>query len=68
MSCAANWIAVLPKVCAYFGQRRFINILDEMEKYDRDVMLHAREFEDAKRACGKIISADNLTVHTFLPE
>ncbi len=34
----------LPQVCQYFGRREFVNILTELNKYDRDVEKHYNDF------------------------
>ncbi|MEK6264179.1 MAG: hypothetical protein N2B06_05335 [Clostridium sp.] len=45
----------LPKICAYFGKPEFMNVLDELEKYHRNVEKHYREFEETKRIWAKIM-------------
>ena len=45
----------LPKICAYFGQPDFINVLAELEKYHRNVAKHHREFLETQRIWAKIM-------------
>jgi len=45
----------LPKICNYFGKPDFINILSELEKYDRNVEKHYEEFIEAQRIWSKIM-------------
>lgn len=45
----------LPKICAYFGQPDFINILAELEKYHKNVKKHYRDFLETKRIWAKIM-------------
>lgn len=47
---------VLPKVCEYFGQPDFINILAELEKYHKNVKKHYKEFEETQRVWAKIMN------------
>ena len=46
---------VLPKVCTYFGQPDFINILAELEKYHKNVKKHYNEFVENQRIWAKIM-------------
>lgn len=46
----------LPKVCAYFDKPEFTNILDEMEKYHKNVAKHAWEFQETKRIWEKVMA------------
>ncbi|MDQ0216939.1 hypothetical protein ELQ35_09580 [Peribacillus cavernae] len=45
----------LPKICAYFGQPDFINVLAELEKYHKNVEKHYRDFLETKRIWAKIM-------------
>jgi uncharacterized cysteine cluster protein YcgN (CxxCxxCC family) len=50
---------VLPKICAYFDQPEFMNILSELEKYHRNVMKHHQDFMETKAIWAKVM--DHLT-------
>ena len=39
-----NLTATLPKVCAFFGKEDFMNILEELEKYHKNVKKHYDQF------------------------
>jgi len=45
----------LPKVCAFFGQPDFMKVLDELDRYDRNVKRHYRDFVETKRIWAKIM-------------
>lgn len=45
----------LPKLCTHFRQPRFMSILTELEKYDRKVEKHYRDFGEAQMAWAKIM-------------
>ena len=45
----------LPKICAYFGNPKFMNILSELEKYHKNVNKHYNEFLDTQRIWAKIM-------------
>jgi len=45
----------LPKICAYFEQPDFMNVLTELEKYYKNVERHYREFLETKRVWAKIM-------------
>ena len=45
----------LPKICAYFGQPDFINVLAELEEYHKNVEKHYREFLETQRIWAKIM-------------
>lgn len=47
--------AVLPKVCSFFGQTDFMNILTELEKYDKNVKKHYLDFEENQRIWANIV-------------
>ncbi len=49
-------IITLPKICAYFEQRRFMNILGEFEQYTGNVHAHAQEFLQTRHAWEKVIA------------
>jgi len=46
---------ILPKICAYFGQPDFMNVIDELEKYHNNVEKHYREFHETQRIWAKIM-------------
>lgn len=46
----------LPSLSAYFGNRQFLKIADEFEKYSRNVVKHHDQFLLAQRTWEKIIS------------
>lgn len=46
---------VLPKVCAYFNQPNFMNILTELYKYNRNVKKHYYYFNETKRIWAAIM-------------
>ena len=45
----------LPKISAYFSQPEFMNILLELEKYNRNVAKHYGEFMEIQRVWAKIM-------------
>ena len=45
----------LPKICAYFGQPDFMNVLAELEKYNKNVKKHYHEFLETQRIWAKIM-------------
>ena len=45
----------LPKVCDYFGQPDFINVLAELDKYHKNVKKHYHEFLETQRIWAKIM-------------
>ncbi|HEY8910627.1 MAG TPA: hypothetical protein VIM51_10175 [Desulfosporosinus sp.] len=45
----------LPKICAYFGQTDFMNVLAELEKYHENVKKHYYEFLETQRIWAKIM-------------
>jgi hypothetical protein len=45
----------LPKICAYFGKPEFMNVLVELEKYNKKVDKHYGEFVETKRIWAKIM-------------
>jgi hypothetical protein len=47
--------AVLPKVCEYFGRPEFMNILNELEKYNRNVKKHSQDFQETKAIWAKVM-------------
>jgi hypothetical protein len=47
--------ATLPKICAYFRQPDFINVLTELEKYHRNVEKHYHTFKETQLVWEKII-------------
>ncbi len=51
-----NLASVIPKICDYFGNSNFNNILLELEFYDKNVQSHFQDFEDTKKAWSKIIN------------
>lgn len=50
-----NLSNVIPKICNYFGNDEFKNILDELEFYHTHVEEHYKDFENTKSAWAKII-------------
>ena len=46
---------VLPKICAYFGEPDFINVLAELDKYHRNVKKHYHEFLETQGIWAKIM-------------
>ena len=47
--------ATLPKICTYFRQPDFINVLAEMEKYHKNVEKHYRAFKETQLVWAKIM-------------
>jgi hypothetical protein len=47
--------ASLPKVCDYFGNKDFLNISKEFEKYNRNVKKHYEQYRMMKQIWGKIL-------------
>lgn len=45
----------LPKICAFFGQPDFMNVLPELEKYHKNVEKHYREFLETQSIWAKIM-------------
>ncbi|MBK5239650.1 hypothetical protein [Clostridium sp.] len=45
----------LPKICAYFGKPEFMNVLAELDKYNKNVEKHYSEFVETKRIWAKIM-------------
>ena len=50
-----NLSNVIPKICNYFGNDEFKNILDELDFYDTHVEEHYKDFENTKLVWAKII-------------
>ena len=50
-----NLSNVIPKICNYFGNDEFKNILDELEFYHKHVEEHYKDFDNTKSAWVKII-------------
>lgn len=48
-------IFTLPKIAAYFSKKEFMNILDELDFYRKNIEPHREEFEENKLAWGKIM-------------
>lgn len=46
---------ILPKICAYFNRAEFMNILDELEKYNKNVIKHYNDFIETKLIWSKIM-------------
>ncbi|MDD2235305.1 MAG: hypothetical protein PHV03_10515 [Desulfitobacteriaceae bacterium] len=46
--------ASLPSVCAYFGRQDFMNISKELERYNRNVKKHYRQYLDIQQIWVKI--------------
>jgi hypothetical protein len=51
--------ASLPKVCAYFGWNNFNNVAVELDRYDKNVVKHYRQYIETQHAWTKI--TDYLT-------
>lgn len=45
----------LPKISAYFGYPGFYNVLNELEKYHKNVQKHYRQFYETQRIWAKIM-------------
>jgi hypothetical protein len=45
----------LPKICEYFGNDDFGNVLNELEEYNKNVKIHYEEFLDTQRIWAKIM-------------
>jgi hypothetical protein len=45
----------LPKICEYFGNDDFANVLNELEEYNKNVREHYEEFLDTQRIWAKIM-------------
>jgi len=45
----------LPKICEYFGNDDFGNVLNELEEYNKNVKKHYEEFLDTQRIWAKIM-------------
>lgn len=46
--------ATLPKVCAYFGREDFMNILKELERYNRNVEEHYQQYLETQQIWTRI--------------
>jgi hypothetical protein len=46
---------VLPKICAYFGCLEFMDMLTELEKYNKNVKKHHADFIETQRIWAKIM-------------
>lgn len=55
MKMKENLSNVIPKICDYFGENEFGDILKELEFYHTHVEEHYKDFEDTKSAWIKII-------------
>lgn len=56
MKMEENLSKVIPKICNYFRNNKFKNILDELEFYHKNVEEHYKDFENTKVAWFKIIN------------
>ena len=45
----------LPKICTYFGCRKFMNLVPELERYEQNVKKHDGEFAEARETWERII-------------
>ena len=45
----------LPKICTYFGKPEFMNVLTQLNKYDKSVEKHCHEFRETQRIWAKIM-------------
>jgi len=50
-----NLAIVIPKICSYFGNDEFMNILAELEFYHTHVQDHYRDFKNTKSAWIKVM-------------
>jgi hypothetical protein len=50
-----NLKLVLPKICAYFENDRFMEIMEELELYQGNVKRHYRDFQKTKAAWIKVV-------------
>ncbi|HYE82791.1 MAG TPA: hypothetical protein VEG39_11600 [Clostridia bacterium] len=46
--------ATLPKICAYFGRKDFMNVLRELERYHKSVRKHHEQFLETQQIWAKI--------------
>lgn len=46
---------VLPSICAYFQRDAFMEMLDELEKYSRNVKKHNLQFQETQSAWKKVL-------------
>lgn len=46
----------IPKLCRYFDQPEFMNVIHELDKYDNDVRLHYKDFLDTQTAWAKVMN------------
>jgi hypothetical protein len=58
--------ATIPKICKYFEEPGFMNVIIEFERYHNDVQKHYQEFLDTKIAWAKIMS--HFTQGLIIPE
>lgn len=47
-------VATLPKVCAYFGSEKFMNISKELERYNRNVKKHYQQYIETQQIWARI--------------
>ena len=50
-----NLSATLPSICNYFKTKEFMNVLKELDYYDKDVKKHYDQFLETQRIWSKII-------------
>lgn len=50
-----NLKATLPKICSYFEEPNFMNILVELDEYDKKVEEHYHDFQQTKEIWAKIM-------------
>ncbi|WP_218778073.1 hypothetical protein [Trichococcus palustris] len=48
-------IKTLPEICAYFDEPKFMNILKELDKYDKNAKKHYHEFAETQKNWAKIM-------------
>lgn len=51
----AKITASLPSICAYFGRKDFMNVAMELEKYNKNVKNHYRQYIKMQQIWEKIV-------------
>jgi hypothetical protein len=52
-------IKSIPRVCEYFDRNEFMNVITELNRYDKNVEKHYQQYMEAQRAWAKV--TDYLT-------